>query len=228
MRVTPGDGRPRAAVPRRAAGGVRFDAAFERAVRAVRAGRAERAERAERTGRTDRAGRAGRDERGVRRDDEAAAGAGGAARGAARVARAEDARTVDGVLAALTSPPASPGRAEAAARAATSPALAAAVARIAVLVGDGALPAVSLRVGGGVEIRLEQARQGIEVEFRCLRGPSPLAEAELPGLLAALRGSGIRVARSAVTRGGRAGRPSLTARRSSATTAGDSGTVAKW
>ncbi len=103
-------------------------------------------------------------------------------------------RGVDELLSAI----ASPGRAEAASHAATTPVLAGAVARVALLVAQGASPAVSLQLGAGLEIRLEQARRGVEVEVRCLRGLSPLAEAELPGLLAALRARGVRVARGSV------------------------------
>ncbi len=103
-------------------------------------------------------------------------------------------RGVEELLSAI----ASPGRAEAASRAATTPLLAGAVARIAMLVAQGASPAVSLQLGAGLEVRLEQARRGVEVEVRCLRGLSPLAEVELPGLLAALRARGVRVARGSV------------------------------
>jgi hypothetical protein len=105
--------------------------------------------------------------------------------------------------------------------------LARAVERIAILVGQGAVPSMTLRLGVGMEVRLEQAGRGVDVELRFVRGLSPLAEGELPGLVAALRARGVRVTRAAAGRAGR-GRPSLTARRSSDTTAGVSGTVAKW
>ncbi len=84
---------------------------------------------------------------------------------------------------------------------------------------------MTLQLGRSVEVRIDQARAGVEVTMRAVHGLSPLAEAELPVLVAALRARGVRVARAGLP--GRRSR-SLTGSRSSATTAGDDGTVAKW
>ena len=108
---------------------------------------------------------------------------------------------------------------------AASPLLARAVERIALLVKSGAVPSVTLQLGRSVEVRIDQVRAGVEVTIRAVHGLSPLAEAELPVLVAALRARGVRVARAGLP--GRRSR-SLTGPRSSATTAGDDGTVAKW
>jgi hypothetical protein len=111
------------------------------------------------------------------------------------------------------------------ARAAAAPLLARAVERITLLVNSGAVPSVTLELGRSLEVRIDQARAGVEVAIWAVHGISPLAEAELPLLVAALRARGVRVARAGVL--GRGSR-SLTGSRSSATTAGEDGTVAKW
>lgn len=110
-------------------------------------------------------------------------------------------------------------------RAAAAPLLARAVERITLLVNSGAVPSVTLQLGRSMDVRIDQARAGVEVTIRAVHGISPLAEAELPLLVAALRARGVRVARAGVL--GRRSR-SLTGSRSSATTAGEDGTVAKW
>ncbi len=111
---------------------------------------------------------------------------------------------------------------------AASPLLARAVERIALLVKSGTVPSVTVQLGRSLDVRIDQARAGVEVTIQAVKGLSPLAEAELPLLLAALRSRGVRVARAGVlSRRGRGSR-SLTGSRSSATTAGDDGTVAKW
>ena len=118
-----------------------------------------------------------------------------------------------------------PGPPDPSTRAGVAPLLARAVERVALLVNSGAVPSVTLELGRSLEVRIDQARGGVEVTIRAVHGVSPLAEAELPLLVAALRARGVRVARAGVL--GRRTR-SLTASRSSATTAGDDGTVAKW
>ena len=87
---------------------------------------------------------------------------------------------------------------------------------------------MTLQLGRSLDVRIEQARAGVDVPIRAVHGLSPLAEAELPMLIAALRSRGIQVARAEVARRRGRGRRSLTRPRSSATTAGDDGTVAKW
>ena len=131
---------------------------------------------------------------------------------------------LDALLAELVSP----GPAELPVRGAGAPLLARAVERIALLVNAGAAPSVTVELGRSLDVRIDQVRAGVEVTIRAVHGLSPLAEAELPRLVAALRARGIRVARAGVrARAGR-GRRSLTPRRSSATTAADDGSVAKW
>ncbi len=82
-----------------------------------------------------------------------------------------------------------------------TPLLASAVARIALLVNAGAAPAISLQLGRSVEVRVAQADAGVEVTLCPARGLSPMAEAELPLLVAALRARGVRVVRAGVRRG---------------------------
>ena len=118
-----------------------------------------------------------------------------------------------------------PGPPDPSTRAGAAPLLARAVERVTLLVNSGAVPSVTLELGRSLEVRIDQARGGVEVTIRAVHGVSPLAEAELPLLVAALRARGVRVARAGVL--GRRTR-SLTGSRSSATTAGDDGTVAKW
>lgn len=142
--------------------------------------------------------------------------------------RAGDA-ALDALLARMIAPDRAPSLPlEAASRAAGSPLLAQAVERIVLLVKSGATPSVTLQLGRSLDVRIDQARAGVEVTIRAVHGLSPLAEGELPMLVASLRARGIRVARAGVL--GRRGRGSrsLTGSRSSATTAGDDGTVAKW
>ena len=163
----------------------------------------------------DRAARAGRPRR-QDRQDRMQADAPGEAPGAGF--------TVDALLAEI----ASPGRSESMACAAGAPLLARAVERIVLLVKCGEARSVTLQLGPSLDVRIEQASAGVEVQIRASRGLSPMAEAELPALVAALRARGVRVARAGVFAQHRDGRRSLTARRSSATRAGDDGSVAKW
>ena len=87
---------------------------------------------------------------------------------------------------------------------------------------------MTIALGRSLDVRIDQVRAGVEVTIRAVHGLSLLAEAELPLLVAALRARGVRVARAGVlARRGRE-RRSLTGPRSSATTAGDDGSVAKW
>ena len=131
---------------------------------------------------------------------------------------------LDALLAELVSP----GPAEHPGRGSGAPLLARALERIALLVNSGAAPSVTVQLGRSLDVRIDQVRAGVEVTIRAVHGLSPLAEAELPLLLAALRARGVRVARAGVlARAGR-GRRSLTQPRSSATTAADDGSVAKW
>jgi hypothetical protein len=162
----------------------------------------------ERAGRCGRPG-LGRDDRG--RDDDAEA-------------RAPGGWTVDALLAEI----ASPGRSESLEQAAGAPLLARAVERIVLLVKSGEATSVTLEMGPSLDVRIAQASEGVEVQIHAVQGLSPMAEAELPVLVAALRARGVRVARAGVSSRRREARPSLTPRRSSATTAGDDGTVAKW
>jgi hypothetical protein len=110
---------------------------------------------------------------------------------------------VDGLLAALVSPgPAGPERITS-----RAPVLAGAIERIALLVKSGAAPAVTVQLGRSLDVRIAQAPAGVEVTLQVVRGLSPLAEAELPLLVAALRARGVRVARAGIRpRGGRGGR----------------------
>lgn len=107
-------------------------------------------------------------------------------------------------------------------------ALARAIERIAVMVsrGEGG-PAVTLRLGLSLTVTMASGPSGIELALHAARGLSPLAEAELPGLVAALQARHIRVARAGVLAGAERGERSLTAPRRSDRTAGP-GTVAKW
>jgi len=98
---------------------------------------------------------------------------------------------------------ASPARAESLSRAAGAPLLARAVERLAVVASLQGLPALEVRLGASLALTLTQGTAGIEVRLAVPRGLSPLAEAELPHLLAALRANGIRVARAEVRSGGR-------------------------
>ena len=137
--------------------------------------------------------------------------------------RAEEA-DLDARLAELVSP----GPTELPARGAGAPLLARAVERIALIVNAGAAPSVTVGLGRSLDVRIDQARAGVEVTIRAVHGLSPLAEAELPRLVAALRARGVRVSRAGVLARPERGRRSLTPRRSSATTAANDGSVAKW
>lgn len=110
---------------------------------------------------------------------------------------------VDRLLAELVSPdPAGPAW-----PASRAPVLAGAIERIALLVKGGAAPAVTVQLGRSLDVRITQAPAGVEVALQVVRGLSPLAEAELPILVAALRARGVRVSRAGVqARGGRGGR----------------------
>jgi hypothetical protein len=133
-------------------------------------------------------------------------------------------RSVDALLAEIVSP----GRSESMSRAAGAPLLARAIDRIVLLVRSGEAASVTLRMGPSLQVRIDQVRSGVEVQIQAVRGLSPMAEAELPDLVAALRARGVRVARAAVSVRRKEGRRSLTPCRSSATTAGNDGSVAKW
>ncbi|MEI7705182.1 MAG: hypothetical protein WCK73_11360, partial [Deltaproteobacteria bacterium] len=109
-----------------------------------------------------------------------------------------------------------------------TPLLARAVERIALLVQTGDAPAVTVQLGPSLDVRIEQARDGVEVALQVAHGLSPMGEAELPLLVAALRARGVRVSRAGVLARRRDGRASLTPSRSSATNGADDGTVAKW
>jgi hypothetical protein len=110
---------------------------------------------------------------------------------------------VERLLAELVSAgPAGPER-----PASRAPVLAGAIERIALLVKGGVAPAVTVQLGRSLDVRIAQAPAGVEVTLQVVRGLSPLAEAELPVLVAALRARGVRVARAGVRpRGGRGGR----------------------
>ena len=112
--------------------------------------------------------------------------------------------------------------------AAQTPLLARAIEQVALHVAAAGSPSVTLELGRSLAVRLAQSRGGVEVTLEAARGLSPLAEGELPHLVAALRARGIRVARAVVSGRGTAGLPSLTPSRGSATRHGDDGTVAKW
>ena len=101
---------------------------------------------------------------------------------------------LDTLLAELVSPDAP----VTAPRGAGAPMLARAVERMALLVHAGAAPSVTLQLGRSLDVRIDQARAGVEVTIRAAHGLSPLAEAELPLLVAALRARGVRVARAGV------------------------------
>ena len=137
-------------------------------------------------------------------------------------------RAGEAELDALLAELASPGPAEHPDRGTGAPILARALERIALLVNSGAAPSVTVQLGRSLDVRIDQARAGVEVTIRTVHGLSPLAEAELPLLLAALRARGVRVARAGVLARGQGRRRSLTPPRSSATTAADDGSVAKW
>lgn len=160
------------------------------------------------------AGRSGSVERGGFPEALGRAGGAGEAREAA----------LDALLAEMVSP----GPGEVPSRGAGAPLLARAVERIVLIVKSGAAPSVTVELGRSLDVRIEQSRAGVEVTIRAVHGLSPLAEAELPGLVAALRARGVRVARAGVLAPAARGRRSLTPRRSSATTAADDGSVAKW
>ena len=178
--------------------------------RAVVAGRNEPAGRGgDFAGVLERAGRPGRPER-AREDD-----------GEAMVPGSEP-------LDAILSGGASPGRSESMSNASGAPLLARAIERIVLLVKSGEAASVTLQLGPSLDVRIEQVRAGVDVQIRAANGVSPRAEAELPLLIAALRARGVQVARAEVAPRRREERRSLTQRRSSATRAGDDGTVAKW
>lgn len=139
-------------------------------------------------------------------------------------------RAGEAALDALLSEVIAPGRPEEqeAPGAAAAPLLARAVERIALVVRAGVAPSVTIALGRSLDVHIGQARAGVEVTIRAVHGLSLLAEAELPVLVAALRARGVRVARAGVLSRSRRERRSLTGPRSSATTAGDDGSVAKW
>jgi hypothetical protein len=66
-------------------------------------------------------------------------------------------------------------------------------------------------LGESLTVKLTQVASGVELHMLVVRGLSPLAEAELPYLVAALRARGVRVARAEV-RGGRQGRAARSGR----------------
>jgi hypothetical protein len=99
----------------------------------------------------------------------------------------------------------SPGPAGPAWPASRAPVLAGAIERIALLVKSGAAPAVTVQLGRSLDVRITQAPAGVEVALQVVRGLSPLAEAELPILVAALRARGVRVSRAGVQARGRQG-----------------------
>ena len=134
----------------------------------------------------------------------------------------------EAALDALLAEMVAPGPGEIPSRGAGAPLLARAVERIVLIVKSGAAPSVTVELGRSLDVRIDQVRAGVEVTIRAVHGLSPLAEAELPGLVAALRARGVRVARAGVLARAGKGRRSLTPRRSSATTAADDGSVAKW
>lgn len=135
-------------------------------------------------------------------------------------------RAGEAALDALLSEVIAPGPPERAG--ATAPLLARAVERVALVVQAGGSPSVTIALGRSLDVRIEQARAGVEVTIGATRGLSLLAEAELPLLVAALRARGVRVARAGVLARRERDRRSLTGPRVSATTAGDDGSVAKW
>jgi hypothetical protein len=103
-------------------------------------------------------------------------------------------------------PPAYPGpmAGAGAERPSQAPALARALERIAlILEKEGGPPSVTLRLGLSLTVTLEQRPSGIELSLHAARGLSPLAEKELPELVAALRARQVRVARAGVYAGTR-------------------------
>jgi hypothetical protein len=93
-----------------------------------------------------------------------------------------------------------PGRAEAMARASGSLLLARAVEHVAVVAAAEGRPVLTVHLGASLSVTLTHGPGGIDVRLEADRGLSPLAEAELPHLVAALRTRGVRVA-AAVIRG---------------------------
>ena len=100
----------------------------------------------------------------------------------------------------------------------------------------GGRPSVELTFGRDLRVTLLRAERGVEVVLAPAEGLHRAADAELPGLVAALRAGGVVVTRAEV-RAASAPQPSatrgraLTAQRASATTArtlDPDGTVAKW
>jgi hypothetical protein len=100
----------------------------------------------------------------------------------------------------------------------------------------GGRPSVELTFGRDLRVTLLRAERGVEVVLAPAEGLHRAADAELPGLVAALRAGGVVVTRAEV-RATSAPQPSatrgraLTAQRASATTArtlDPDGTVAKW
>ncbi len=107
-------------------------------------------------------------------------------------------RAGEAALDALLAELVSPDPPAAAPRAAGAPLLARAVERIALLVNGGISPSVTLQLGRSLDVRIDQVRAGVEVTIGAVHGLSPMAEAELPLLVAALRARGVRVARAGV------------------------------
>ncbi len=94
-------------------------------------------------------------------------------------------------------------------------------------------PAVELTFGRDLQVRLLRGERGVEVVLTPAMGLRRAADAELPGLVAALRAGGVSVTRAEVRVAGAPQPPgrALTAQRASATTARTlhpDGTVAKW
>ncbi|HEX7487536.1 MAG TPA: hypothetical protein VF341_01415, partial [Anaeromyxobacteraceae bacterium] len=100
----------------------------------------------------------------------------------------------------------------------------------------GGRPSVELTFGRDLRVTLLRAERGVEVVLAPAEGLRRAADAELPGLVAALRAGGVVISRAEV-RATSAPQPSatrgraLTSQRASATTArtlDPDGTVAKW
>ncbi len=145
-----------------------------------------------------------------------AAKSGGAAGSGNRFPRIPDPATegaLDALLAGMLAPgPAGPGPGDAGAASSgrtgvapgqppSAPAtalLARAVERVSLLVQAGAAPSVTVQLGRSLEVRIDRARDGVAVALHAVHGLSPMAEAELPLLVAALRARGVRVARAGV------------------------------
>jgi hypothetical protein len=111
---------------------------------------------------------------------------------------------------------------------------AAAVERLAVEAGRiGARPFVDMSFGRDLQVRITQSARGVELLLATRPALRGAAVAELPALVAALRGRGVTVAKAEV-RAKDAGAPrpgALTPRRASdrnAATSNPDGTVAKW